>query len=619
MNPIKHSLSCSDLLDNRVFTYESIYEESSEEFDITIVKKGSLIEAAEYLIQAIASPWSCEECEKIITLRNNIEDQELLNRLFLFVHSIVTNDEYNAQLELIDLIKNTKGREILHSILDRRQFSVNGKDGQKLSLRELILNHNMKGVENTLSSCNKDETPKIQGKIFTTSSRRTRSIQASLDPLCSISTKNEKISKCFENALPSLLQESKGRVTIIYTYPLYKTDESLFNFLRTLLPKNERVVRKFLGDFAKHFFPHGVNQIIAAKGSYQLLLSDLKIDIPTLQIESLEKQLPLKNISELLPKEPLVTCWSDLSEEEIIEGLTHRDAFLLRSTDVASIGKWLNSQPNSQLIGTTRMVFDYTVTEIAYQIVSKTDDAVQRESEILKFVRIGRSLLKNKNFNGAMQVSMALNQPAVRRLWESNKATCSPCEKLIAQCTRFRDKGYDDYVNEKVLPYESSIYLSLQKTYADIKNEKIQFTTGLKKLALNIRLLKNGRLICSDLGIQAEKLRVIQFLSGFQAVTQEAIEEYSFLCFGIKRNFTRGIPKLLHKWNATDLVRFISNRTWAKAVLNQGIFTGNILIQKLEQNKHFMDNWPYDIRVGFANLYAQHVNSSLLLFDSESS
>jgi hypothetical protein len=569
----------------------------------------SLNHVAKELTQAIAEGLSHEKCEKRINLHYNKKNHALLWHLYDFIHSVVCDDHYRALLDITDLMKNRIGKELLLSILDKPHFSIYGVD-QKISLRELVVNHEMVALERLLPIDDESSEGEII-KIHTSSKRRSQSPQTNKNALFTalpnmgvISTKKEKLEECFEKALQSLIKKPEGRVTIIYTYPLYKTDESLFIFLRTLLPKNGQYVRQFLDDLSKHLFPHGTGQIIAAKESYKGLISDLNIDEPALQMNTLKERVALENIPELFPKELLFTCWSNLSGEAIVKGLTHRDALLFRSTDVASIGKCLKNGIKS--IEATSVFFPATLFEIAYQIVSKVDNAKQRETEISKFATIGYSLLMKKNFNGAMQVSAALNHPAVRRLWESNKALYADCQTLIDQC----NQDYNEPFNRKVLPYESSIYQSLQKTYVDMKDEKIKFTTGLQDLAQKIRLLKNGRLMCSNLGIQSKKLHVVQFLSNFKRITEEALIEYSFLCHDQERFYTNNLPKKLYEWNATDLAQFISqlgDRNAIKTLLDQGIFTGNILIDELDNNKHFMDEWPYDLRVSFAALYAKHM------------
>lgn len=585
-----------------------LYNSSGE--DLINNQFPNIYKTAEELTQAIAFELSYEKCKKLINLHIDNKSREILGHLYSFLHSVVCHDQYQAQIDIIPLVDNIQGRELLLSILNQSLFCIDGVD-QKLTLRQLVLHRGMDGIDNCLPIDDVDHSEGDNIKINTSSNRRSRSPQTRENISFSaigknvISTKEKKMDKSFGKVIKSLLKEPEGRVTILYTYPLYTTDESLFKFLRTLLPKMERYVHHFLSALSKHLFPHGVSPIIDAKESYQSLLSDLKIDEPALQIKALKERLALENIPELCPKEPITIRWSDLSSEAIVKGLSQRDALLFRLTNVATIGEYLESGKDPTSIQTTRVFFLTTALEIAYQIVCKVDNAMQREVEILKFVDIGHSFLMKKNYNGAMQVSAALNHPAVRRLWESNKEICAECQNLIDQC----NKDYSNPFNWKVLPYESSIYQSLQKTYVDMKDEKIKFATGLKDLAEKIRLLKNGRLMCSNLGIKAEKLRIIQFLSSSKNVTEEALLEYSYLCCDQERFYTKDLPKHLHEWNATDLAQFISqfgDRKEIKALLDQGVFTGNILIHELDKDKHFMDEWSYDIRVGFAELYAKH-------------
>ena len=63
--PNKYGSSDPDLWKTRTFTYEAVHEDTIEELgDITIMKNGSLLDAAKRLTQAIA--WEDEDCEKII-------------------------------------------------------------------------------------------------------------------------------------------------------------------------------------------------------------------------------------------------------------------------------------------------------------------------------------------------------------------------------------------------------------------------------------------------------------------------------------------------------------------------------------------------------------------------
>jgi len=434
----------------------------------------------------------------------------------------------------------------------------------------------------------------------------------------------------FLRTVEDFLSTHEGIQTLIYTYPLFTTEGKLFETLQTC--KKERVY-KFLCELVLNGFPNGIEQMTASIEQLKLLTKVLEIKTPT----ALENRIAQDILPQhkLLPKS--VVPQKVAQSKEILQSfwnegqITARDAYLVQLIGLKEVKGWLeNEKEIPEIIKISEEIFSRTTESIAFQIVSELD-GVARSEIILKFLDIACSLLKSGNFNGAMQISKAFSQPAVAPFWRNLDFGSTTADRKLFALFCSPTSNYSNYRDEMkefemtnrnaklCLPVVSILFDDLKSTYGRLVNctDPTLNQKDLKALAENVQLLMNFRKVKRN-----HEDHYIPFWLGLEKITREILLEYSFLCIGGRRWYVRDLPKDLISWGASDLVRYlvgeIRDSKMAIELFAQSIYDGKRLLEKLDQDKHFMDNWRDDIRGYFMQLHLEHVKSCLYSKPAES-
>jgi hypothetical protein len=558
------------------------------------------------------SPRKDENC--YIQEREGCSSLELTKGL---IEAITNKDGFKAYQEILGLLEKQEGISFLENLVA----------DESLALIKCATDSGMEQIARFLGLfvkkdyCNKRASLELQGLHSAFSiEKKVRAEFASL----TLSDVQSAQETRFLDTVKELLSTDEGIQTLIYTYPLFTNEKRLFG---NLLVCEKKRVYKFLCELVLHAFPNGIEEMVAAAEVLEQLAGALKIDLPrALECGVLQSLLPQKKSlpKTVLPlkmvqsKEVLNSFWKE-------EQIGRRDACLVQQTGLKGLREWLEK---GKEVPKMLEIFSCTTKSIAFQIVSELDHEV-RLSVILKFVRIADKLLKTGNFNGAMQISKALSMDAIFPLWREKTLglggeTSQDCRNFALLSNSTSNYGcYREKMKEFLktagrdakycLPAVSILCDDLQLIYkglVDSTGKKLS-KKDLQALAGNIQLLMNFQNVK-----QAGSDPYLSFWLGLEEISEGVLGEYRFLCqSGERRSFIGNIPQELSAWCASDLMRCLLEETddtkIAKNLFAQGVFDGKALIEKLDQDVHFMDAWEPELRDRLMQLHLEHLQSNL--------
>lgn len=266
---------------------------------------------------------------------------------------------------------------------------------------------------------------------LSTSTPSSRQLSVTEEELLDSPTLPRNDQEVYMEIVVSLLKSDKtpGDIAQIltYTYPVFMNEKSFFTQLIHFKQDYAPIIAEFLHCLRLEDFPNGIQNLQTATEELNALKKDLG-DFSELDKSILNKISQKDHNNEVFKK---LTSVNNLNKSEKINGenldiggvsnaLLARDKTLFSCIHLSDIRK-------SEDMKTLIMHADHTSRWIAMEIIAALTPRA-REKLVEKFSCLGRYLLENRNFHGAIQVALAFAWLPLKRILEADRAALTPSE-----------------------------------------------------------------------------------------------------------------------------------------------------------------------------------------------
>lgn len=549
-----------------------------------------------------------ESGELVNRFSENIKNQDkrgdrLMSNLVL---AISESNSVKALNEISEIIKSKEGVQVLSRNLK--------KGGNYHFLIHLAFSREMFSLLDILNFYEQSEL--IEDKPNYVSSRRVANsgkVTESIKPIGLDSISENR----FFNLIKKISKKNKFNEQkikdLVYVYPFFTQDNKLINCLYELETKNRPFVITFLNTFIGEGFPSGIENLISAEKELQQLNN--KFQIPTIfNINILKNMSSKQNKMRALPEFKWEKKdWSFHSAREIAKAITLRDACLIQSINFNNVRQWLQNKGDLQSpMITLEETFQKTVNWITYEIVRELIKA-DRRNLIQKFIEIGAILLDNKNFHGALQVSLGLSHASINRLLSESQLNNKDFQELI-KLGSFHSKKIElhkDQIgnNELFLPITDLFWEKLGSTYSEVmEHEELKFKKkSWVDLANRASALINFRTICPSQLLWDDANKLVQFFCNLDNAPDDVINAYSSLCRNRESTLNVDLSDNLKKWRASHFVKFLENENdkdyKIDSLFKKEIFNGELFIDKFSKNNTIIKGWSKERQEKILELY----------------
>lgn len=245
-------------------------------------------------------------------------------------------------------------------------------------------------------------------------------------PLGSPTKQLAEQEKAYMDCVAHLFKSSKSHIEIakilIYSSPAFMDDKEFFGQLTHLKHKYPKIITEFLKQLGVEGVPNGIKNLQSAetelnelkKGLGDFPLLDMFLSNNFLQNDHSGEFIKILPSHNELDESPQINL-ENLDIGRCARALLFRDKMLFWRVP-------LNGLIESEAKNVLEMHAEHASNWFALQIISAPTEE-KREKLIHKLGCLGRYLLNQNNFHGAMQVAMIPDMIQVSRLREDNKGT----------------------------------------------------------------------------------------------------------------------------------------------------------------------------------------------------
>lgn len=414
----------------------------------------------------------------------------------------------------------------------------------------------------------------------------------------------KSIKKCSEKKYEHLSK------VIIYSYPFFTNEETLFKFLITQKDVYPSFIIIFLRQFALEAMPNGLENFCAVNKTF----SDLKdglLDDPLfsclIQNQLKCSRLDISKLSKLQTRTPEVEWFKRWRIEHFIEVLTQRDINLYCSITFEDVKFNIKNQlsPPTSIFSVVDH-FNRTVNWICFEILKRKDQR-ERTKMVQLFRVIGRMLYNNKNFHGASQVALAFSKMDLNRILSSQEEKELMDEEFMIDINPNGNyKNYREllsYPNCKsfeipILPvfFKDILYAYETKSIETLSHLMEIFNRSKTFLHPRTQFEKNDR-------------DALKFVSQFPDIDDTVLYEMSNLIKKWEFPRTVLLPQHLEDWNLSHFYTFLEERNEQLAMydlFSRNIYSGQNFITYLKKCSSF-EEADYKInKVGFTIRFREY-------------
>lgn len=373
---------------------------------------------------------------------------------------------------------------------------------------------------------------------------------------------------------------------IIYSYPLFTNEETLFKFLITQKKEFSSFIPIFLRQLALEAFPNGFANFQAAANSF-ISLKDEMVDDPlfTCLLKNAIDYRPLEKSTQpkFLPTASNIEWFERWSIDYFVDVLTQRDINIYCAISFGDLRANLEhpSTPPSSILAVTCQ-FDRTVNWLCLEILKRND--ARERTKMIQLVRIiGRVLFHHKNYHGAMQVALAFSKIQVSRILSPKESEEINGESFVKDLTP--DNNYRNYRALLNYPNSNSPELSILPVFF----KDLLFAHEMKafdEIALMMEKFYRTQTFLHPTNLlNGDDLEGLSFVSQLPTTHDSTLDEMSSL---IKDwHFPRAdyLPQNLEDWTMSHFYSFLEKhdrKSNVGTLMSKNIYSGKDLVDYLK-------------------------------------